>query len=277
MTNNEILQADLLDIIFENRNKEYGAYALRTGYDRRLLTAIGAAMSTILLFILINVLNKKDKASDPVTKANEGYILKTIELPKPSEPKAPEKKPAKMPVQKTAIPVAAIKYVSTIAIKPDNLVKVTTPDIKQLDNKAIATITTVGKPFDGITKPQDKPTGPEAGGAGVKPETETVFVVNERDPEFPGGQEALKRFLSNNLTTPEPLESGEMKIVKVRFKIDKDGSVSNLEIINSGGNEFDREVLRVCKKMPRWKPAIQNGINVPVSYVIPVTFMTLEQ
>ena len=103
------------------------------------------------------------------------------------------------------------------------------------------------------------------------------FHAIEKQPEFPGGPEALKRFLAKNLSTPEDLEDGEKKIVQIRFKVDKDGAVNTFEIITSGGNEFDNEVVRVCKKMPRWTPALQNGINVPVSYVLPVTFIGVEQ
>jgi protein TonB len=97
--------------------------------------------------------------------------------------------------------------------------------------------------------------------------------VQEKDPEFPGGAEALKKFLGRYLATPAQLEDGEKKVVKIKFKVDKDGSVNTFEIVSSGGFEFDNEVVRVCKKMPRWIPAIQNGINVPVNYVLPVTFI----
>jgi periplasmic protein TonB len=83
--------------------------------------------------------------------------------------------------------------------------------------------------------------------------------------------------LGKNLSTPDALEAGERKVVQIKFKVDKDGSVTSFEIVTSGGGEFDREVVRVCKKMPRWTPAIQNGINVPVSYVLPVTFIGLEE
>jgi len=72
-------------------------------------------------------------------------------------------------------------------------------------------------------------------------------------------------------------EGAGVRTVQIRFKVDKDGMVSTLEILASGGSEFDNEVARVCKKMPRWNPAIQNGINVPVSYVLPVTFIGVEQ
>jgi periplasmic protein TonB len=65
--------------------------------------------------------------------------------------------------------------------------------------------------------------------------------------------------------------------VQIKVKVDKDGAVNTFEIVTSGGSEFDREVVRVCKKMPRWTPAVQNGINVPVNYVLPVTFIGTEE
>jgi protein TonB len=87
---------------------------------------------------------------------------------------------------------------------------------------------------------------------------------------------ALQRFLSKYLNTPAALEAGEKKVVRIRFKVDKDGSVNSFEIVASGGGEYDNEVVRVCKKMPKWIPGIQNGVNVPVNYILPVTFIGIE-
>ena len=66
-------------------------------------------------------------------------------------------------------------------------------------------------------------------------------------------------------------------MVKVKFKVDKNASVKRLEIVTSRGFEFDNEVVRVCKKMPRWMLALQNGINVPVNYVLPITFIGVDE
>ncbi len=273
MTNREILKSDLLDIIFEKRNKDYGAYALRRGYNHRLLTAIGAAMSVILLFVLINILGKKDVASAPLSRKERIVEITEINLPK-DKPKEPEKpKETIKPVEK----VATQKFTSEIKIKPDNLVKETLPTVDDLTNKVISDKTQIGKVDDGIPKGKEKPAETGTGNNIVIAQTQPDFHPNEREPEFPGGPEALKRFLAKNLTTPSDLEDGEKKTVHIRFKVDKDGSVNTFEIITSGGNEFDNEVVRVCKKMPRWIPALQNGINVPVSYVLPVTFIGVEQ
>jgi protein TonB len=271
MTNNEILKADLLDIIFDKRNKNYGAYALRRGYNHRLLIAMGSAMSVILLFVLINILGGNESLS--VSPGKDPRIVEITEInltkDKPKEPEKPKEKIK--PVEK----VASQKYTDKIVIKPDEIVKDPLTAIADLKGKMISDSTKAGKKYEEIAEEKDKPKGT---GIVTPPEkTQPAFIADEKDPEFPGGEEALKRFLANNLTTPTELENGEKKTVQVRFKVDKDGSVNTIEIIGSGGNEFDNEVVRVCKKMPRWIPAHQNGINVPVSYVLPVTFIGVEQ
>jgi protein TonB len=101
--------------------------------------------------------------------------------------------------------------------------------------------------------------------------------LTNSNPEFPGGQEALMKFLFRHLNTPAELENDEKRMVKARFKVNPDGSVSLVEIVQSAGELFDKEVIRVCKKMPRWKPAIQNGVAVPMSYLLPVTFIRADQ
>ena len=149
---------------------------------------------------------------------------------------------------------------------------------KELDGKEISDKTSDGKVADNIVVLDKKPVeDPGTGTITTSGPSQPDFVAEEKDPQFPGGQEALKQFLARNLGSPGDLEEGEKKVVKVKFKVEKDGSVTALEIVSSGGNDFDREVVRVCKKMPRWIPAVQNGINVPVSYVLPVTFIGTEE
>jgi len=273
MTNKEILRADLLDIIFEKRNKDYGAYAIRRGYNHRLLTAMGAAMSVILLFVFINAFGKKNVSSAPLIKHERIVEISEVILPK-EKIKEPEKPiEAKKPVEK----IASEKFVSKIEIIPDDKVKETLPDVTSLGDKLISDKTEDGKKDDGIPREKEKSLETGNGNKTVITETQPDFRAHESLPEFPGGPEGLKRFLAKNLTTPSELEDGEKKTVHIRFKVDKDGAVNTFEIITSGGNEFDNEVVRVCKKMPRWIPALQNGINVPVSYVLPVTFIGVEQ
>lgn len=276
MTNSDILKANLLDIIFENRNKDYGAYDLRKSYNNRLLIALSAGLSVILVFIFINSIHNNKKEATPVSNTKEGIVLRTIELPR-EKIKEPEK-PKEIVKQKPVVKIATVNYTTPPKIKKDTEVKNSMVAVKELDGKEISDKNSTGKKADGkvviITEPVKDP------GEGIvttSGPSQPVFVADERDPAFPGGQEALKQFLARNLNTPEELQGGEKKVVQIKFKVDKDGSVTTFEIVTSGGNEFDREVVRVCKRMPRWTPAVQNGINVPVSYVLPVTFIGVEE
>jgi len=106
---------------------------------------------------------------------------------------------------------------------------------------------------------------------------ETAFMPIERQPEFPGGTKAWANFLNRYLQTPADLEPGEKKTVLINFLVDADGSVTGFKVVQSGGNAFDNEVIRVLKKMPKWKPAMQNGHSVAVPFTQPVTFVGIEE
>lgn len=268
MTNKEILHANLLDIVFDNRNKEYGAYALRRGYNKRMLLSLGAGLSVILFFIFFSMISGDNGAASnsPFTKL--GHTV-TVEMIPPEQPKEQPK-----PVQPKAEKLATVKY-NTMKVVPDEQAPEQVTTQSALDGKQISGETSAGKETDGtvfISEPVDKP-----GTGDVQAKPEPVFAPSYSNPEYPGGQEALSRFLSQNLATPGDLEPGEKKMVKIRFSVDKDGAVTGFEIDQTGGAEYDREVIRVCKKMRRWKPARQNGVAVAVSYVLPVTFIGLEQ
>lgn len=275
MTNKEILHANLLDIIFDNRNKEYGAYTLRRGYNHRLLIALGAGLSVILFFVLVSMWGKKEEIMNKTTTENGGVIIKSFELPEEKKKKSeiPIVKP-KPVQQKTIEQIAKIDF-PPIRIVPDDKANKTVASQEDLDGNQIATENTSGNNGDDIVKIDNPALTSGISNEAVKPTSD--FIPKSSDPEYPGGQEALMRFLSKNLNTPDEMQAGEKKMVKIRFKVDDDGLVTAFIIEQSAGGMFDKEVIRVCKKMPRWKPAIQNGVPVPVSYVLPVTFIGVEQ
>jgi protein TonB len=116
--------------------------------------------------------------------------------------------------------------------------------------------------------------------AGTEPQAPTPPAKEEtiqREPEFPGGMQAWVTFLNRNLRVPEELEAGEKKTVLIRFLVDIDGSVNGFEVVQSGGRAYDQEVIRVLKKMPKWKPAIQNNLPVVRNFTQPVTFMGVDE
>jgi protein TonB len=278
MTNNELLHASLLDIVFDNRNKEYGAYALRKEYNQRLLISLGMGISLIIFLVWMNTVNKNEPYNPGNQPGKNGVVLTTVIIPeeKIKKPEPPVEKPAPEPPQlKTPEPVAAIDY-PPIVIVPDEQAD---PDAMasqaDITNKQISTVNADGREYTSEVVPEKAVVSSVSQTGEIIPANQSI--IPNSNPEFPGGQEALMKFLSRNLDTPDELQSGEKKMVRARFKVDIDGSVSFVEIIETGGSLFDKEVTRVCKKMPRWKPAIQNGQAVPMSYILPVTFMGLDQ
>lgn len=105
-------------------------------------------------------------------------------------------------------------------------------------------------------------------------EKDVVFVVAEKMPEFPGGQQALFKYLSENVKYPEiARENGIQGRVICQFVVNKDGSISDIEVIRSGGDpSLDKEAIRVIKSMPKWKPGMQKGTPVSVKYSVPINF-----
>jgi len=271
MTNNEILRADLLDIIFDKRNKDYGAYTLRRNYPQRLLYAL-AGTTTMILGIIILISFKKETATViPIDKADRGHRLIIIELPRIEQPVDHRQNVPKKPVEK----VATVRHTSQVKITPDRLVKNIVPSVNEFRDKQIGTETSDGVPKTEIVKLMEPPVNNN--GEGEKKIIPTEFIPRERQPEFPGGMAAMMRFLKKHLETPEELEAGDHKTVQIRFRIETDGTVAGFEIIQSAGKAFDEEVIRVCKKMPKWTPGFQNGVNVPIYYQLPVTFISFQE
>jgi protein TonB len=268
MTNKEILQADLLDILFEHRNKLYGAYALRKSYTRRLGLALGAALSIVLLFILMTFINKKGRGNG--NGQHDDIVKLTPLIIPPDKPKDPE------PPKEISKPKVALADHQQIIVVPDKDADKEIPDQETIDKSEVSNVNADGNPPDGLAK-----TNPESEGdsdAVVKePEKNNEPLLPSREPSFPGGPAAWLKFLQRFLQAPDDIDPGKRIEVQVRFWVDIDGSVSRPEIIKSGGDAFDKEVLRVMKKMPKWEPALQAGRPIAVAYQQPVIFIGEEQ
>jgi len=269
MTNKEILHTDLLDILFEHRNKAYGAYMLRRQYNRRLVTALVMALSVLLAFIFFRAWVSESIANNK-RKPGEESSVKLISLP-PEKPDTPEEpRPQKKNQFKQVHSTNKIQIV-------DNNQKTNVPDQKDIAQAIIGTedidgnipgdpnrVIPASDADEKAKNEKDNPAPPVTRG-------ETVM------PAFPGGQDALSHFLSNHLITPDDLEPGQKVTVLVKFLISTDGSISACEIVQSGGKLFDKEVIRVIKKMPRWNPGKQNGHPISMYFTQPVTFIGVEE
>jgi|SRR5688572_9920694 len=270
MTNKEILQADLLDILFEHRNKIYGAYVLRKKYNNRLGTALVIALSIVCSIILLSTYKKTNEKSESTSDKNDGVVLTSVELPvKPP----PETQPPEEPERPQ--PVAQVDYQNIVIVddaNADNL-----PDMDAIANAVISDRNIEGIPPDGIQRPVNENDANGNTNEINQPETDADNNLPSYPPAFPGGEAAWLGFLRKFLQAPADLEPGERKEVKVRFWIDEEGKISKFEIIQSGGSDFDKEVLRVMKKMPKWEPAMQRGRKVAVAFTQPVTFIGVEE
>lgn len=268
MTSNEILKADILDILFDNRNKQYGAYALRKTYNNRMGIALGLSLSSILLvFFLMRIDGSNRHTVRP--GGHEQVIVTTVEMPK--DIKKPE---PVLPKKTDPQPQVRTEKLTTIDIKNDKLVTDIVPEINELANSNISNVKTEGADADNTVMPKEQVI-PKEIKADPKPDLGTIPV--QKEPEFPGGQQAWLNFLQKYLIAPDELEPGEKKNVAIRFQVSAEGTVTNFEIIQSAGYAFDNEVIRVLRKMPKWKPAIQNGQPIARAFTQPVTFMGVEQ
>ena len=111
-----------------------------------------------------------------------------------------------------------------------------------------------------------------------KPKEEEIFVAVEQQAEFPGGQTALMKWLSNNVRYPESAQQNDIQgRVVVRFVVEKDGSIGAATIVKGVDKDLDREALRVVKKMPRWQPGKNNGVAVRSYFNLPVVFKLQNQ
>jgi protein TonB len=268
MTSNEILKADILDILFDNRNKQYGAYALRKTYNSRMGIALGVSLSSILLLFFIMQIDKSPRHSSEAFSKDQ-VVLTTVELPKPIKQPDPV-----IPKKSEPQPQVRTEKLTTIDITDDKSADDVLPDMSDLDKSVISNEKRGGVEANNVSTPKEQVTATE-----IKEDAKPVVkeALPSKEPEFPGGQQAWLNFLQKYLIAPGELEPGEKKNVQIRFQVSAEGVVTNFEIVQSAGSAFDSEVIRVLRKMPRWKPAIQNGQPVARAFTQPVTFMGVEQ
>jgi protein TonB len=273
---NKILNADILDIIFEGRNKEYGAYDLRKSYNKRLVRAIvGMAVILVLLFggfFLANLNSGHNKKSAVVVDdvQLEDVTQKKNEPPPPPPPKV---EPPKVEMAKFTPP----KIVPDKEVKPEEK----PPEQEKLDDTKIGTVNQEGIKDDGIAAPPVSDAGKGVVEAPKKDDEDydKTFTKVEIESDFPGGAAAWLRYLNKNLRYPDDAVNNEIQgTVVVQFIVDKEGNVSDVQAISGPDNGGLREeAVRVIKKSGRWTPAIQNGRQVKSYKKQPIVFKLESQ
>lgn len=269
---NKILNADFLDILFDGRNKEYGAYELRRSYNKRLTVAISAMILIALLIFLGSVISKEAEKNKKAKMEVQDVKLEEVkEQPKneppppPPPPKMPE--PPKIEIAKFTPP----KIVKDEEVKEDEK----PPEIEKIEEAKIGTINQEGTKDDGIVAPpvESKGTGDVVAPKAVEEDYDKVFTKVENPAEFPGGPDAWRRYLERNLQYPDDAqENGTQGVVKVQFIVDKEGNISEVQALNDPGDGLAEEAVRIIKRGPKWTPAEQNGRKVIYRHIQAITF-----
>lgn len=272
----KILSADILDIIFEGRNKLYGAYDLRKTYNKRITYAlIGTLIICGLLVISSVVANSaKKKAVEVIAQdVNLENMKQEEKKPEPPPPPPPPKQePPKVEITKFTPP----KIVKDEEVKEKDEIK----EVEKLEDTKIGTVNQEGTKDEGIVAPPVETGTGKVEAPKQEEDYDKVFTVVQIPAEFPGGLPAWTKYLERNLNRDLPVNNGAPPgkyTVVVSFIVDKNGGISEVQAENDPGYGTRDEAVRVIKKGPSWKPAVQNGRNVIYRHKQSITFVVSEE
>lgn len=277
MEANKILSADILDLVFEGRNKEYGAYELRKTYNRRITRALIITASLFILIFLAAFLNKTLQREEKAVEVKEVELtaIKEEEEQKP-EPPPPPPPPKQEPPPK----VEMTKFTPPEIVKDEEVKKEDIPpEVEKLEDTKIDVISQEGIKDVGIATPVVDEG--KAVVAAPKDETdyEQTFTKVEVEASFKGGEGAWRKYLERNLNASAPVDNGANPgsyTVVVQFIVDKEGNISDVKALTNHGYGMEDEAVRVIKRGPKWEPAIQNGRQVKAYRKQPITFVVSE-
>jgi protein TonB len=261
------------DIVFEGRNKAYGAYHLRHVYDRHMARAMMVSVLFMLLAVnaprIINWIKGYGPAEEPVLTMTPVVLSdpSPVIQVKPTPPPPKEAKPQPVKPQIAFVPPVVVNDTDETAETN------TPPTVEQLEQNITGTENTGGE-GDGVD-PTLQGTGTSASTTieVETPDDEPLAFV-EQMPAFPGGMEAMYAFINSKIkytvTARENRISGQ---VVVQFVVTKEGNIEHTRIIRSLGGGLDEEAIRVIMSMPRWTPGKHNGRTVPVMFTLPIKFV----
>lgn len=263
---NNILSDGRNELVFEGRNKGYGAYVIRRDYNRIVITALMIAVTTVILIVGIPILVRLIEGVNLQTNDTIDYVNLNVLPPpppvnqiiKPLLPLRPSPPPSVLKTIKNTPP----KVTNEKVIDPP-------PSQKDLDKTAVGLTTHDGKDSNLL------PTLNTVPGIAL-PAPQKPFVNVQQMPVFPGGIDKMFEYLQNNVNYPQvEKEEGVSGAVYVSFVIGSDGKVQDVKILSgiANGPGCNKEALRVVSSMPNWTPGKQDGRAVPVQYSLPIKFV----
>ena len=243
------------DIVFENRNQEYGAYQIRKKYNRVVLISTLIGIIVIGLIVIVPYIRASNQAKHKLRDANEVIAEMANDLQKEEAPPPPPPPPPPPSELQTVVKYVAPVVVDSVKVEDQSKLLISDEQVSTTVNKEVVEV---------VEQKQEEV---------QEKEEQQVFVVVEEMPEFPGGELALRTFIGKAIVYPTVAqENGIQGKVFVTFVVNKDGSVSNAKIARGVDPSLDAEALRVVATLPKWKPGKQRGVPVRVSYTVPISF-----
>ena len=270
----DLISRDWTEMVFEGRNKEYGAYRLRKNAGKRnLYSLITIFIAALAIWGGISLVKFVESRTKTVAQTSVAELSALNQPKKKAEVKQQQKVKLEQPEKVVERVKSSVKFTAPV-IKNDNEVKpedeLKTQDELMNTKTAIGALDVKGNDDANgeVLKIKEAVAQPEP-----KPEVEKVFDVVEQMPSFPGGPSALMEWLSNNVKYPVVAqENGVQGRVVVSFVVERDGSITDVKVVRGVDPSLDKEASRVVRAMPRWIPGKQNGSAVRVKYNVPVAF-----
>jgi len=269
------------DLVFEGKNKDFGAYVIRTDSPKRhnkavLWTIIGAIIFGLLAFGFVKANQYLEERRLAEQGEQEEVLIdmsQDAEEPEPEQERLEQEKPEVLPEEVLkSVKVTELQIVEDDKVKKEDEIK-TQDELKetetafgQKDNEKGTedrNVTRTLKEEVVVEKPVEKP----------KEVKEEIFRSVEQMPQFPGGDKALMSYLSSHINYPPmAAENNVQGKVILQFVVEKDGRVGEVKVARSVDKDLDKEAIRVVKSLPKFTPGRQNGQPVRVWYTLPVTF-----
>lgn len=258
-----LYSSDWCDLVFEGRNKAYGAYVMRRTATRRhirafLITMIVLAVGVGVPIIVDNLLYARYQQQEESVMVDQYQLMDAIL----QEDILPDLHKPVIPVPTDAAPVVTSREEIASKIKPDMLSIVENAQVE--NDPYLEELLQEEKPKE-ETKEPDK--------AEPAPVDDQLYTIVEEMPSFPGGEKGLLEYLSKNLRYPYTAKAKNIEnTVICCFFIEKDGSLKQPTVLQSANPLLDREALRVLSTLPKWLPAKKHGKPIRVKYILPVSF-----
>lgn len=287
----DLTSLEWTNLIFEGKNKDFGAYQLRRKSDKRhnlavLFTLIGLVIVALLVWALSVYNNWQAERAAAEAKAKQEQMMAAMLEQEKEQPEEEQPEEQKFEPE---VPEVKEEVLQTVQVTQIAIVEKAAEDKKILSNEErTETQTTFGTHNqEGVDDPDkvkeaeklvqvvhhEEPPKPVIEEKKEEPKPDKIFTAVEQQAQFPGGQAALMKWLNSNLRYPERAQQNDIQgRVIVKFVVNADGSIEQASVVKGVDKDLDNEAIRVVKRMPKWQPGKNNGVAVRSYFTLPVTF-----